>query len=61
MKRLLWKVLDRHDDGSKHTWVSDLQATGSHWCEWDYCHCYERTCTGCGETRVVSTGSLEVR
>jgi hypothetical protein len=60
VKRLLWRILDRHDDGTKHAWRNH-DGIGEHWCEWDYCRCGQKTCKTCGETRPVSDGVLEVR
>jgi hypothetical protein len=62
-KVVLWwrRFWDRHDDGTKHHWSKIEQTVNAHWCEWDYCRCFWQRCGVCGERRIYSAGSEEVR
>jgi hypothetical protein len=59
----LWlKLLDRHEDGTKHEWVRNNGpwiGPSLHACS-DYCHHYQLICH-CGATRIVGYSVEEVR
>lgn len=59
MRRFWYKLLGLHPDGTEHQWK--IGPAGTHWCEWDYCHCRVRTCSMCETKQLISDGSVEMR
>lgn len=56
-----FRLIGRHDDGTKHNWNYAGAVTEDHACDWDYCHCYREQCLDCKKTRVQAAGGFEIR